>query len=215
MRFRRSSTASRNGKQLFPAVSTGSPDLSVLDDEALMQELIRGCGEALSILYDRYYVSVFWIARRILGNDDEAEDTVQQVFLETFRSRAAFKPEKGSFRAWISRRTYDRARNQRGYLITHNLYTLQQIDESLPASDVSPEILIFAAELFGKLSPRKQVIIGLTFSEGLTAEEVAERTGYTLSVVRHDFYRGLKELRTTIEQGRRLVPETEENKKLN
>jgi RNA polymerase sigma-70 factor (ECF subfamily) len=210
MRFRRSSIASHNGKQLFPAVSTGSSDLSALDDEALMQELIRGCGEALGVLYDRYYASVFWIARRILGNHDEAEDTVQQVFLETFRSRSAFNPEKGSFRAWISRRAYDRARNQRGYLITHNLYTVQQIDESLAASYVSPEILVFAAELFGMLSPRKQQIIRLIFYEGFTAEEVAERTGYTLPVVRHDFYRGLGELRATVEQGR--VPGKEENK---
>jgi RNA polymerase sigma-70 factor (ECF subfamily) len=212
MRFRRSSTASRNGKQLFPAVSTGNSDLSGLDDETLMQELIRGRGEALGVLYDRYGARVFWIARRILGNDDEAEDTVQQVFLETFRSRSVFDPEKGSFRGWISRRAYDRARNQRGYLITHSLYTLQQIDESLPATDVSPEILVFAAELFGMLSPRKQQIIRLIFYEGLTAEEVAERTGYTLPVVRHDLYRGLGELRTTIEQGRHLIPETEENK---
>src|SRR5260370_33509480 len=114
MNFRRSSTASRNGKQPSPAVSTHSSYLSDLDDEALMRELIRGCGEALSVLYDRYYTRLFWIARRILGNHDEAEDTVQQVFFETFRSRSSFDSEKGTFRAWISRRTYDRARNQRG-----------------------------------------------------------------------------------------------------
>src|ERR1700694_6165171 len=202
MHFRRRSIASCNGKRPAPGGPTGCTDLLVLDDEALMQELIRGCGEALSVLYDRYYASVFWMARRILGNDDEAEDTVQQVFLETFRSRAAFNPEKGSFRAWISRRTYDRARNQRGYLIAHNLYTLQQIDESLVTATVNPEILVFAAELFRMLSHRKHQIIRLIFYEGLTAEEVAERTGYTVSVVRHDFYRAVRELRTTIEQGR-------------
>ena len=74
------------------------------------------------------------------------------------------------------------------------------------------QIMVLAAELFSKLSPRKQQIITLRFFEGLTADEVVERTGYTPSVVRHEFYRGLEELRAIVEEGSRPVPETGEEK---
>lgn len=187
-------------KQLLPAVSIHGHGMAGLNDETLMCALVAGQGEAFSVLYDRYYPTLFWMARRIVGNDQEAEDVVQQVFLETFKSRTAFDPGKGSFRAWISRRTFDRARSHYSYLATHKHYVVEPLDESVQAAPFSPEKIIFAAELIAKLSPRRQEIIRLRFFEGLTREEVVARTGYTHSVVRHEFYRAIEELRTWLDQ---------------
>ncbi len=172
-----------------------------------MQELLRGSGEAFTILHDRHFSALFWIARRVVGSDDEAEDVVQQVFFEIFRSREAFDPEKGSFRGWISRRTFDRARSRYSYLTAHRLYTVEPLDENLEAGFVHPETAVFAAELFNKLSFRRREILSLRFVEGLTADEVVERTGYTESVVRNEFYRGLNELRAIVEHGSARAPE--------
>jgi RNA polymerase sigma-70 factor (ECF subfamily) len=62
---------------------------------------MEGESDALTVLFERHSPLVFRIARRILRNDAEAEDTVQQVFLDVFRSAEQFEPEKGSFRFWL------------------------------------------------------------------------------------------------------------------
>ncbi len=200
MRFRRRPSASRDDKQPLPAVSIHNSDLYALDDELLMGALVAGRGEALSVLYDRYYSCLFWTARRIVGNDEDAEDIVQQVFLETYRARSNFDPKKGTFRAWITRRTYDRARSRYGYLAKHQHYTVEEADENYEAIVANPEKVAIVAELIDKLSPRRQEIIKWRFFQGLTAEETAAQTGYTLSVVTHEFYRALKELRDLADQ---------------
>ena len=209
MRFRRSRQASHNGKQSPLLVSEHSSGLSDLDDESLMRELMRGSGDAFSVLYERYCSGLFWIARRVVGSDDEAEDVVQQVFLETFRSRAAFDPHKGSFRGWISQRTFDRARSRYSYL-ARGRYNVEPLDDNCESGFVHPETAVLAAELFSKLSPRRKEIISLRCVEGLTADEVKERTGYTESVVRNEYYRGLEELRAMVEQKSGGSPERRE-----
>lgn len=69
------------------------PDLS---DEDLMDRLRKGHPDALPILFDRYYRLVLRIASRILRDPREAEDVMQEVFLEIFHRAAQFDSAKGS-----------------------------------------------------------------------------------------------------------------------
>jgi DNA-directed RNA polymerase specialized sigma subunit len=71
--------------------------LRALDDEELANKLANGCHDALTVLFERHSGLVFRIARRILRNDGEAEETVQQVFLNVYRSIDQFDCQKGSF----------------------------------------------------------------------------------------------------------------------
>jgi hypothetical protein len=70
-------------------------------DENLADQLQSGNTEALAVLFKRHSPLVFGIARRVLRNDSEAEDAVQQIFLDVFRSIHQFDPEKGSFKTWL------------------------------------------------------------------------------------------------------------------
>src|SRR5258708_27993757 len=66
-------------------------------DEDLVADLLASEPDALTVLFERHGALVFRIARRILRNDAEAEDAVQQVFLDAYRAAEHFEPQKGYF----------------------------------------------------------------------------------------------------------------------
>jgi len=75
--------------------------LRMLTDAELMDALCSGCNDALAILFDRHRALVLQIARAGVSNDDEAEETVQRVFLDVFRAASQFNPGLGSFKTWL------------------------------------------------------------------------------------------------------------------
>jgi RNA polymerase sigma-70 factor (ECF subfamily) len=72
-----------------------------LSDEGMMEQVRQGHPDALPILFDRFYRLVLKIALRILRDAGEAEDLMQEVFLEIFKKSAQFDPAKGSLKTWI------------------------------------------------------------------------------------------------------------------
>jgi RNA polymerase sigma-70 factor (ECF subfamily) len=71
----------------------------------------------------------FRVARRILRNDGEAEETVQQVFLNVYRSIDQFDAQKGPFTTWLLQFAYHRAINRREHLVSKQFYDSEQLDE--------------------------------------------------------------------------------------
>jgi len=85
--------------------------LQILSDEDLMAALRMGCNDALAVLFERHSALVFRIARAILHDDGEAEETVQRVFLDVFRAVNQFNPDRGSFKTWLLQYAYHRNRS--------------------------------------------------------------------------------------------------------
>ena len=98
-------------------------------DEELVADLLANEPDALTVLFERHGALVFRIARYILRNDAEAEDAVQQVFLDMFRAAEQFEPEKGSFKCWLLMFSYHRTFNCRRQLRTHRFYDSKSIEE--------------------------------------------------------------------------------------
>src|SRR5215831_5921666 len=103
------------------------PDLT---DEDVMERLRQGHPDALATLFDRFYRLVLKIALRILRDPGEAEDLMQDVFLEIFRKASQFDPAKGSTRTWIVQYAYHRSLSRRQYLAIRKFYDLHQIPEN-------------------------------------------------------------------------------------
>lgn len=178
---------------------------------ALAAELVAGHHDALTVLFERYSAIVFRIARRILRDSGEAEEAVQQVFFDIYRSADQFSAEKGPFRAWLLRFAYHRTINRKNHLNAKGFYTAEELDErELPTAVhekvgkllrlSSQDVACLIDQLLTTIGPRQRRVIELTFFEGLTAEEISKRTGETPSVVRHNLYRGLSKLRQAILQ---------------
>ncbi|SRR5579884_343310 len=183
-------------------------DLADLDDETLASRLAEGDHEALTILFARHSGLVYRIARKMLRNDGEAEETVQQIFLDAYRAISQFDRQKASFKTWLMQYAYHRTMNRRQHLQSRGFYTWKEIDNELPLMEKYDfqlqmsriEIAHLVSEALTKIKPQQRRVIELTFYEGLTAEEISQRIGETASSVRHNLYRGMARLRAVLEQ---------------
>lgn len=175
---------------------------SVRSDEDLAEALLKGNPDALTVLFKRHSRIVFGIARRILRNDAEAEDCVQQVFIDVFRSIDQFDQDKAPFKTWLLLFAYHRTLNRRRSLIAACAFSTEPLEDFMPellacsyAIEAQLHDRLLLKKALDHLQPRQRRTIELTYYEGLTAEEIAIRTGETVRVVRHNLYRGLEKLR--------------------
>jgi RNA polymerase sigma-70 factor (ECF subfamily) len=181
--------------------------LRLKSDEDLVLDLLADEPDALTVLFQRHSALVFRIACRILRNDAEAEDAVQQVFLDLFRAAEQFDPEKGSFKSWLLMFAYHRTFNSRRRLRAHGFYESDSV-EDLPRELIqgagrrlpfaSADAVVLVEQVLKLIQPRQRRAIELTYYEGLTAEQVSEVTGESVRVVRHNLYRGLERLRAVL-----------------
>src|SRR5215471_14516643 len=95
-------------------------------DEELVEGLCAGNSNALSALFDRYYRLVFSIALKILHDRGEAEDMMQEVFFEIYRTPEKFDAARGSVKTWILQHAYHRSLNRRRYLKVRGFYDAYQ-----------------------------------------------------------------------------------------
>jgi RNA polymerase sigma-70 factor (ECF subfamily) len=186
-------------------------ELTKQTDETVMLRLQLGQHDALAVLFNRYYRLVMNIALRILRDAGEAEDLVQSVFLEIFRSAAQFDPTKGTTRVWLLQYVYHRGFNRRQYLSLRGLYdnTAQPEGVAEPTSFLHAqsrapvESSHLVREALGSLNGVQRNVLELAFYEGLTMREISERTGESFHSVRHNYSRGLEKLRTLLCGGER------------
>jgi RNA polymerase sigma factor (sigma-70 family) len=79
------------------------------DDRGLVGRVIEGDGSALEALYARYGRACYALARRILADDQFAQDCVQEVFLTVWRDAARFDASRGAFSSWLLSMTHHKA----------------------------------------------------------------------------------------------------------
>ena len=179
----------------------------LLSDESLAENLQSGDTDALTVLFERHGPRLFGVARRILRNDSEAEDAVQQIFLDVFRFIRQYDADKGTFKTWLYMFGYQRIFNCRRSLTANRFFETDPFDEFVPglvrksvhSKGLSlSESAILIEQALSSLQPRQRRTIELVYFEGLTAEEISVRTGETVRVVRHNLYRGLEKLRRAV-----------------
>jgi len=86
-----------------------SQDAGVQPDGALVSRIAEGDRAALAALYTRYAPTLLGVATQIVGRRAEAEDLVQDVFLEAWRKAGDYRPERGTVRTWLLLRLRSRA----------------------------------------------------------------------------------------------------------
>jgi RNA polymerase sigma-70 factor (ECF subfamily) len=183
-------------------------EISEETDETILENLQQGVKEALGLLFRRHAHAVRKVACRILRNETEADDLVQDVFLFIYRKAALFDASRGSARSWIIQVAYHRAFDRRRHLNARHFYASCELDDAaLTVRDGRYEDLFYewsmeavwgresAARLRELLSPGQLAAIELHFFEGYTLEEIADRLGQTLGNVRNHYYRALEKLR--------------------
>jgi RNA polymerase sigma-70 factor (ECF subfamily) len=184
------------------------PPILEISDELLLKQISDGDEEALGLLFRRYARKVRNVAYRILRNEAEADDLVQEVFLFIYRKAALFDAMHWLARSWIIHLTYHRAFDRRRYLNSRRFYSSQELDdtafrladsrEELPFHERSIEGILgkpLMARFNARLSAEQRETIQLYFFEGYALKEIAQLTGRPLANVRGHYYRGLEQMR--------------------
>jgi RNA polymerase sigma-70 factor (ECF subfamily) len=176
-----------------------------LTDEDVMEQLREGHPNALSILFDRFHRLVLKVALRILRDRGEAEDVMQEIFLEIFKKAGQFDRAKGSAKTWLLQYAYHRSLSRRQYLALRNFYARNLQTEldviECHRTDVSWRGLTFQEwarvieQGLATLNERQRKTLELVCFQGLLLSDIAERTKESLPNVRHHYYRGLQALR--------------------
>jgi RNA polymerase sigma-70 factor (ECF subfamily) len=186
--------------------------LKLLTDDELMVQLQGGVNDALALLFERYQRLVFSIVLKIVRDRGEAEDVTQNVFLEIYRSVAQFDPAKGTLKIWLLQFAYHRAFNRKQYLNKRNFYSQESTEDSrdvdlfshsefFTSGGYAPaELRLLLQEGLASLGEPQKQVIELASYDGLSMKEIADKTGNSLSNVRHHYYRGLQKLRSFITQ---------------
>jgi RNA polymerase sigma-70 factor (ECF subfamily) len=182
---------------------------SEVSDESLLVRIATSDQEALAILFRRYARMVWSIAERILRNEAEADDLVQDVFLLISRRASVFDSSKGTARSLIALMTYQRAFTRRRYLNARHCQAPIEAEEraakaaapALPLYDQSIEAHFGRERLrkaLDEMSEDQRETLRLYFFEGYTLGEIAAHLGQSAGNVKHHYYRGLDKLRRNI-----------------
>ena len=170
-------------------------------DVALLTAIAAHDEAALAQLYDRYRAILFGLLMRILNNREEAEDVLQEVFLQVWRKAADFDESRGRPFTWLV--TLARSR---GIDRLRTLAARERVAEA-GAREVSEEISDAASDAFkseqrglvsdalAKLPDEQKRPIMLAYFEGLTQSEIATNLGAPLGTVKTRMRTGMIRLR--------------------
>lgn len=176
-------------------------------DLAAMRRMATGDGSALAELYDRHVRAAFSLAFRVLRDQGDAEEVVQDVFAQAWRQAARYDTSRGAVVAWLlmmtRSRAIDRLRARRGRpaLQDDDPALLRDLsDGTLPADlqILTIEQVERVRVALADLPPVQRLAIELAFYEGLTHVEVAERLEQPLGTVKTRIRLGLLKLRSSI-----------------
>lgn len=168
--------------------------------------MAAGDRQALRLIFDRTGAKLFAICHRILGDEAEAEDAVQEVFVSVWQRAASFDASRASPISWLAaiarNRAIDRLRSGRRVRDTAPLEVAAEIADDRP----DPQALALAGDearrLYGcmdGLEDRQRGAIRSAFFDGLSYPELAERTSVPLGTMKSWIRRGLQQLKACLD----------------
>ncbi|MEP6635588.1 MAG: sigma-70 family RNA polymerase sigma factor [Acidobacteriota bacterium] len=177
------------------------PEPAQDSDIELLHSVARGDEEALARLYDRYRLILFGLLVRILNSREEAEDTLQEVFLQVWRRAADFDEQRGRPFTWLVTLARSRAIDRLRALGARQRLADSAAQEVSPeASDAVADTLhaeqkeIVARALAG-LPEEQRRTLRLAYFEGLTQSEIAAKLDTPLGTVKTRMRSGMMKLR--------------------
>ena len=173
--------------------------------ECVLPRIAAGEPAAVADCIARYGGLVWSLARRFLGNPADAEDAVQDVFIELWKNATRYDPARSSEPTYITmiarRRLIDRKRK------AGRTPAAQQLpDEPVGPAPGSDRIEVEdeaakAAAVLGELRDDERRVIQMAVYQGLTHEEIAAATGLPVGTVKTHIRRGLIRVRERLSSG--------------
>lgn len=177
------------------------------EHRTLAAALTRGDKAALARLYDLLAKPLYSLALRVTNDSAEAQDVVQDVFLQLWNRAADFDPARGTYFSWAATLTRNRAldrvrtRQRRSEIVNASAPDILPTDNNdLDSGDALwlREKAASVRAALGSLPPEQKSAIELAFFRGLTQQQIAEQLGEPLGTVKARIRRGLLRLRESL-----------------
>ncbi|MCK9496453.1 MAG: RNA polymerase sigma factor [Dehalococcoidia bacterium] len=208
------------------ALGRGSslPSLSIAEERTLVERAGRGDQRAIGRLYDAYVAPLYRFCLARVGNETDAEDLTEEIFLKVMRAVGGFEwrplplgeggEERSPFRAWIFRIA-------RNHVVSHYRRTAArptagEVPEWIEDNQRGPaemaELAMTVDEVFQaveQLSQAQREVILLRFGSGLSVAETAEALDKNQTNVKVLQHKGIKKLKEILVESRQLPITTE------
>jgi RNA polymerase sigma-70 factor, ECF subfamily len=189
-----------------PGIDEGMPS-----DLDLMRGIQAEDPDALSQLYDRYNGILKALILRVVHNEAEADDLLQEIFMEIWKQAKNFSPEKGKPLGWMvtlaRRRAIDGLRKKQAYQRAEerlqaeieqqpDAWVQNTTEEAINFSDTR----ILVRKVLDKIPPAQQEAIELAFYRGMSQREIAAKTNTPLGTVKTRLELGLKKIYESLKE---------------
>ena len=175
-----------------------------LTDEQLMVMLQERNPVALEYLYDRHSAIVKSLGMKVVHNEAETEDLLQEIFMEIWNRAASYDPAKGKPLGWMvtlaRRRAIDRLRKCQSYCRAEDRLRVE-VEQQPDAWTTDPEedfvmgdIRETLLNLLKTLPEAQRQAIEFAFYQGMSQREIAAHTGIPLGTIKTRLELGLKKL---------------------
>jgi RNA polymerase sigma-70 factor, ECF subfamily len=174
----------------------------LLTDEDLISLVGEGDAFAFTALHDRHSRATYSLARRLTGNEQDAEDLMQDAFLKVWRSAGSYRAQRGSVRTWLRSVVHNQGIDR---LRSHASYRRAQEKADAEAPRAQPSEAFAESwrtfrrdrvrEALQDLPHAQHKVLALSHFSELTHTEIAERLCLPLGTVKGRMRLGLQKLR--------------------
>lgn len=171
-------------------------------DAELFSRIVSGDRDAFGLLYDRYAPILFSFCVRILRDGRDAEDVLQEVFVQVWRDARRFDPDRASLKTWLftiaRSRALDRYRSRR----SQDQKLAPGPEDFDPGSSGDPAeaslLKQYVAQSLSRLSENERKVLTLAYYDGYTQEEIAALLKEPLGTVKSRARSGLAKLQAFV-----------------
>ena len=174
--------------------------------QAILHRIASGDRSAVQECLNKYGGLVWSIARKLLRNSDDAEDAVQEVFIDIWKNAGRFDEAQASETTFVAmiarRRIIDRIRYSARRISADSLDDV--LLEPFTRSDHDMQMSVEAneaAEAMRTLRPEQQQVLRLSIIQGMSHQEISDSTGMPIGTVKTHARRGLMQVRETLGLG--------------
>jgi RNA polymerase sigma-70 factor (ECF subfamily) len=175
-------------------------------DFQCLQRTQAGDSRSLSELYDRYTPLLYPVALRILRSVADAEDAVQDAWLQVWRRSASYDPRRGTVAAWlltvVRTRALDRYRSMASRSRAESKVDPEPVTPPEDPTRQVAQVQLSARvrEAMATLAPQQRQVLEIAYFEGLSQSEIAQRVNAPLGTVKSWTRQALMRLRELLPQ---------------
>ena len=182
-----------------------------VDDSAAVERARLGDSDAFRLLVEQHSRHVFRLAYRMTGNEQDAEDVVQETFLRAYKQIEKYEA-RSSFSTWLyriaSNYSLDLIRSRKRHEDKREQGSSDEMDilQSLPGHAPGPDRILYSGEVsqhveaaMNELSAQERSAFVLRHFEGMSIEEIGEVLGTGINATKHSIFRAVQKLRRSLE----------------